>query len=218
MEVSSADFAALLMRRSLLETTGYFCEEMDGALFCLKEYSRRVWKTGFRTCTVPEGVVSKSEELNLGSAERRAEHEQRVRAIFKGDWGEEQAFCIYLPKGSNLGSMNERFHHIAAAARQGNRIMLVAHPVIATEFVSSGFNRFHEYISIRAFSRLIPERSAGKAVSDFSMNGLPLTHVNWEDGVCLPGESSSIMFSEFEQIISDNEQRYYEREISGGSR
>jgi hypothetical protein len=163
-------------------------------------------------------VVAKSEELNLGSSERRAEHEQRIRAVFKESWGEELAFCIYLPKGSDLARIYERFHLISAAARQGNRIMLVAHPAIAAEFVREGFNRLHEHISIHAISRLMPERSTGKAVSNLSMHGLPLTHVTWEDGVNLPGGDKTIIFSEFEAIVRDNERKYYERDIPGGTR
>ena len=201
------------MRRSLLDAVGSFNEEMDGGFWCLKEYSRRAWKKGYRTCAVPEEVVEKSEELNFGSPVRRAEHDQRISTTFKERWGEEQAFCIHLPKDSDIGSIKERFHLILTAARQGNRIMLLTHPAIASELVRAGLNLFHEHINVFPFSRYVPERSARKAVSGFSVHGLPLTHVSWGDGGCYSGEAEPVMFSEFERLVINNEQKYYERSI-----
>ena len=213
MEISSADFAAFLMRRSLLESVGSFNEEMDGAVWCLKEYSRRAWKAGYRTCIVPESRVEKDEEVKLGSPARRAEHEERMRAEFTELWGEERAYCINLPKGSDLTDIQGRFKLITAAARQGNRIMILSHPSIASALVRAGFNQRHENISIVPLSRMMTDRSARKAVSDFSACGLPVTHVSWDDGGRSTVTPDSVIFTAFENIVKDNEHRYYKRDI-----
>lgn len=211
MEVPYADFAGFLMRRSLLDTVGNFNEEMDGGFWCLKEYTRRALRGGYRTCTVPESLVEKSEELNLGSSVRRAEHEQLLRTEFKDAWGEELFFCIHLPKGSDLSTVIERFKLIAVAARQGNRIMVLAHPTIGAELIRAGYNRIHELISIASLSRFMPERSIRNAITSLSACDVPLTHVSWEDGAPFSGTFATIRFSDFANIVTEYERMYYGR-------
>ncbi|GAM08175.1 putative glycosyl transferase [Geobacter sp. OR-1] len=214
MELSSADFAALLMRRSLYDTAGNFDEQMDGAAWCLKEYSRRCWREGYRTCIVPDSLVEKSEEATLGSAARRVEHEQRIRAIFSESWGEEMAFCLHVPKGSEVTLAKERYAILATAARQGHRIIIITHPTNTSELASAGLDRCHEYITIHTLSRLLPDRSIKRAVAAASAYGLPVRHLSWDDRPGFECGAEPAAFSEFAQIVTNNQRDHYQKNIS----
>ncbi|MBT0662968.1 glycosyltransferase [Geobacter pelophilus] len=213
MEISAADFAALLLRRSLLDSVGSFNEEMDGAFWCLLDYSCRTWRAGYRTCVVPKSVVERSAEVTLGSESRRAEHEQKIRTTFSKTWGDARAFCIHIPKGSDLTLAKDRFDLIATAARQGNRIMLVVHPSMATPLAKAGLRRFHENISIQTLSRLLPERSAVRTVAAFIEHGLPITQVSWGAEICCNNYGEPVAFSELEKLVNANQSTYYQRTI-----
>jgi len=218
MEVSSADFSAFLMRRSLLETAGKFSEDMDGSIWCLKEYSRRAWRAGYRTCAVPESIVEKSEEVTLGSAVRREELEHIILKKFTETWGEEHVYCIHLPKGSDLRSIVERLPLIASAARQGSQVIFVSHPSITAGLISAGLNRLHENISIIPISRLMPGRSTRNAFIRLSGQGFPIKHVSWDNTACSSDGIETVMFSEFEKVVTENERKYYKRDIFGEPR
>jgi hypothetical protein len=148
--------------------------------------------------------------VTLGSEFRRAEHEQRIRALFTKTWGDARAFCIHIPKGSDLTLAKDRFDIIATAARQGNRIMLMPHPSMATPLVKAGLKRFHENISIQTLSRLMPERSAMRAVSAFLEHGLPITHISWDTRICFNTDVEPVAFSELERIVTDHQFAYYQ--------
>lgn len=209
MEISSGNFAAMLMRKSLIQAVGSFRDDMDGDSWCLRDYSRRAWQAGYKTFAVPDGVVETSEELQLGSPARRAEQGKIIRDQFRISWGDEAVYCLHLPKGSDPGSLEERLPLIATAARHGNRVMILAHPSLMPHLARLGYDRCHEYLSVHSYARLLSERSSRRTFEGCASHGLPLTHVSWESAFCFPCGNDTIPFSEFENSVMAHEKRFY---------
>jgi hypothetical protein len=213
MEVHSGDFAAMLLNRRLVEAVGGFKEDSDGALWCLKEYSRRATRAGFRTCVVPEAVVAKSEDATLGSPVRRAEMEQRVTAEYRAAWGAEHSYCIHIPKGADLSSFRSMFPVLLACARQGNRLSILVHPSHYRDLQTAGIAQLHNDLRIRFLPRLM----SGKAVKDeltrLSAAGPPVQLVCWPGDGLLPGWGETIPFSGLEGLIRAVEHDVYGRDL-----
>jgi len=215
MELDAGDFAAMLLRHSLLENVGCFSEEMDGGVWCLKEYSRRACQAGLRTCAVPESIVRRGEEISFGSLSRRADQEQRVRSAFAGAWGDERLFCLHLSKGSSLEEFGRRLHIILAGARQGHRIVLLSHAAVARQLALACYDRLHANISIMPISRLMADRSSRNALAKLAGLGLPVTLLNWADEIPFPGGETALPFVELERAVCTAERQFYARELAG---
>jgi GT2 family glycosyltransferase len=213
IEMAHADFAAVLLRRGLVEDIGEFNEGMDGGVWCLKEYSRRAWKAGYRTCMAPGSCVVRGEEITFGSASRRREHEQNIRAIFSGRWGEERNFCIHLPKGTDLEQFREKFDLVMAAARQGSRITLLHHASLSGELDSAGYGRLHLDVTLLPLSRFMPDRSARNVFASLADNGTMSTAVSWDVGTPFPSGIDAITFSEMERMVREKEMNIFGRPL-----
>lgn len=209
MEVVSGDFAAMLLRRSMLQAVGCFDEEMDGGRWCLLDFSRRGWRAGYKTCVVPDAVVERSAEVHLGSAARRQEMEQAMRSRFRDAWGMDSTYCLHLTKGSDADLLEPRLAQVAAAARQGHRVTLLAHPSVKSPLIRAGYDRCHEQVFIQSVARLLPERSARKAVDRLDSAGMSLIHVDWGHGFWFPCGDAQSSFEQFAETILANELRYY---------
>jgi GT2 family glycosyltransferase len=148
IEISHADFAAVLIMKSLFERAGGFDEELDGALWCLKDFSRRAWKEGFVTFSVPASVAFHEEEVSLASQTRR---EQRLResiSTYVRRWGREHSYCLDMPADIDLESLRKEFETLLGSARLGHRFTVIAHPKTFREIVRSGYDLLHENIVV----------------------------------------------------------------------
>ncbi|MBI5657299.1 MAG: glycosyltransferase [Geobacter sp.] len=210
MELQAADFAALMMRRSLLERIGGFNEELDGGEWCLKEFSRRAYRAGFTTCAVPEGQVYRSEDVQLGSLTRRAEHEKSISGQFVEQWGAERRFCLHLPKESDFAAFMATFPMIIAAARQGHRITILAHARVARELLRQGLHQRHRHVEIVVLPGLMPARTVRQVLERFAE---PPPLIDVQKGTPCPGFTATMDFAEFVQMVSATERDVYGRRL-----
>ncbi len=215
MELDAADFAAMLLTRRTLENVGCFSEEMDGGVWCLKEYSRRATKAGLRTCAASDSKVQRRDEIAFGSTARRADQELRVRSAFADAWGDEHLYCLHMPKGSNLEEFGRRSPIILAGARQGHRIVLLAHATVARDLALAGYDRLHANISILPISRLLADRSSRIALTAIAGYGLPVTLLKWFDEIPFPGGEPALSFAELERVVCTAESQFYGRDLVG---
>lgn len=215
MEVRYGDFAAMLLNRRLVETAGGFKEDSDGALWCLKEYSRRAMRAGFRTCIVPEAVVARNEDATLGSPVRRAELERRVRAEYHAAWGTENSYCIHIPKGADLSFFRSSLPVILACVRHGHRLSVLLHPRHSRDLQTAGVARLHSDLRIRFLPRLMSGKAVKDELASLSAAGLPVQLVGWPGDDLLPGLGETIPFSQFESSVRAVEQDVYGRELRG---
>jgi GT2 family glycosyltransferase len=210
-EVPAADFAALLMRRDMLEMTGGFSEDLEGNWRCLAEFSRGASRHGFRTCVVPESLVMVADEVRFGSLDRRNEHERRVAATFAGVWGEERSFFIHLPKGSDLDEFTPLCNVLLAAARQGDKVRILAHPSVGRRLQKDGYASRHSNIEIHSLPRFMAAGAARGMISA-SAGGNPVL-VNWLGWVPFPGHPSAIPFDQFVEMVAIRERKVFGREL-----
>jgi GT2 family glycosyltransferase len=208
-EVSHGSFAAMLIKRELYERIGGLDEEMDGGLWCLKDYSRRAYRAGFLTFAVEGGVVYCSEEISLGSAARREEALKRSVARFTERWGEERAFCVYMPKDVDLGALRQKLDMMLKGARHGHRFFILVHPALHRETVKAGCTSLHGNMIIEALPRLFTAGGLRKAIG--RCNGaMPGTRtVMGIDGLTFPGMGECMTFSDLERSISATEAERY---------
>jgi len=210
VELHSADFAAVLLRRSLLAQIGAFDEHLDGGSWCLKEFSRRAYRAGFTTSAVPEGVVRRTEDVRFGSVSRREELEKSIRERFIAQWGVERSFCLYLPKEADADAFIAAFPVILAAARQGNRITILAHARPARRLFDLGLQLSHRHVEIVALPLLMPARTVRQVLE---AHPEPPILVEVQHGTPCPGFVATIDFDRFVGMISAAELEFYGRRL-----
>jgi GT2 family glycosyltransferase len=170
IERGHADFAAVLILKSLHERIGGFDEGLDGALWCLKDFSRRAWKEGFVTFSVPACVVYHEEEIQLGSQARRAERVRESISTYVRRWGREHSYCLDMPADIDPDSMRKEFDILLGSARLGHRITVIAHPKTYREIVRSGYDLLHEHIVVERLPVFFASGAATKILARLRSN------------------------------------------------
>lgn len=210
-EVPYADFAAMLLRRDMLELTGGFSEDLEGNWRCLAEFSRKASFHGFRTCVVPESLVMAADDVRFGSLDRRNEHERRVAANFTGTWGEDRSFFIHLPKVSDPVEFSSFFGVLLAAARQGDHLRILAHPSVGRQLLREGLASRHSSIEILTLPRFMPSGAARGIVLASSAANPVL--VSWQGWIPFPGHPAAIPFDRFVEMVAKREREVFGREL-----
>lgn len=201
-EISHGSLAAMLIKRELYDRIGGLDEEMDGGLWCLKDYSRRACQQGFLTFAVEGGVVYYSEEIPMGSLVRREEALRRSIARFTERWGEERAFCVYIPKDADLAIVRQKLDVMLKGARQGHRFTVLVHGGLYKEMVKAGCHMSHTNIVCEPLPLLFTAAGVRKAFE--RQNGIaPGTlAVTGIDGLPVPGVDKAMPFAELERIVA----------------
>lgn len=165
IEISHACFDALLVRGDLYRGIGGFDEEMDGGLWCLKDYSRRAWQEGYVTVRCGGAPVFREENPVLGSRARREEKVRKSMERFVAAWGMEESFFFDMHGEKDPEELARQFGIFLESARCGNRITVSARPGIYREIVRKGFDRLHENIVVKRLPRLFASGAAEKMFS-----------------------------------------------------
>ena len=202
MESSCGDFASMLIRRKMYERVGGFDEEMDGGLWCLKNYSRRALKAGFLTFAAEGAPVRCGDELPLGSLTRREETLARSIAAYNERWGTERSFCVYFHKDADSAAVRRNMDVMLAGARQGHSFTVLVSPVTFLHLVRNGCDRLHGNIRLEKLPRFFAAERVrrGAAALRFATPGL--VTVSGSEGIPLPGEDGGIPFTELERLIN----------------
>ena len=208
IEADHGSFAAMLLKKELYDAVGGLDEEMDGGLWCLKDYSRRACRAGFLTCRVAEGTVIYREDIPFGSMERRELALQRSIARYRTRWGSEGSFCIYLPKEADLNILRQKLAVLQQGARQGHFFTVLTHPRLYRELTRAGCHHCHEQVRFVRLPHLFESGAirramkGGNAASD-------VRAVTGIDGIPFPGAVDSIPFAELERIVAATQAEKY---------
>jgi len=200
-EVCHGSFAAMLIKKELYNAIGGFDEQMDGGLWCLKDYSRRACRAGFLTFSVSGGTVYFVEEVTLGSVVRREEMMQRTISQFRESWGGAAAYCMIMPKGADLAVVGQKIELLLKGARQGNFFSIVVHSALYKEMVKAGYVSLHENIRIEPLPLFCTAARARKILARIVSERPDTVVVAGIDGITFAGVESPLTFAEFEDRI-----------------
>jgi GT2 family glycosyltransferase len=202
MESSCGDFAAMLIRRKLYERIGGFDEEMDGGLWCLKNYSRQALKAGFLTFFVEGAQVRHGEEPPLGSLTRREETLARSIAAYNERWGMERSFCVYFPKDADIPAVRRNIDVMFTGARQGHSFTVLVSPGTFLQLVKKGCDRLHGSIRLVKLPRFFAAERVRREAAALRVATPGLVTVSGSEEIPFPGDDGSIPFTELERLIN----------------
>jgi len=201
-EASHGNLAVMLVKKELIARIGGLSEEMDGGVWCLKDYSRRALAAGYLTWSVPASLVWYRDEILLGSEVRRAEALQRSMMLYRQKWGEELAYCLHFPQGADLNVVEQKFPVILAGARQGCLFHLLVRPQLYRAMQQAEFVDRHGNIRVHRLSRIMPEREATKVMAALAAEHSTLTAVTGIDGIAFPGAADAIPFADLVRRVN----------------
>jgi GT2 family glycosyltransferase len=208
-EADHGSFAAMLLNKKLYDAIGGFDEDMDGGIWCLKDFSRRAYRAGFLTLSMGEGTVYYEDDIPLGSAERRQVTLQRSIDRYRQRWGTEESFCLYMPKGTDLNVLRQKVEILLEGARQGHTFTVLTHGKLHKELSKAHFLRLHEHILFLGLPPLFEARMLRGLLAHEREKAPGVMTVTGIDGLAFPGAPESMQFGELERIIAQNRSEKY---------
>ncbi len=124
-ELDHGSFDFMAIRRELAKAVGVFHENMDAGIWCLRDYSRRAEKSGFRTFACESAFVSDSGIQEFGSACRRKERIRQGELSYCSRWGEHQKFCIVFNGNEDDFHSRNMMQQLLTSARQGSKVVCI---------------------------------------------------------------------------------------------
>jgi len=201
VEVEAASFAAVLISRELFQAVGGFDEELDGDLWCLRDFTRRACSKGYLTFRVPGPAVSCRAEIRLGSERRREETLHHSIALFQERWGEGASYLVHVPKGVDAGLLRQKLDWLVKGARHGNSYCVLLPAALYRTAELGGFAFLHENVKLVAlphWSTSAGKRRIFERVSAENPGSVPVAAV---DGIDFPWSTSSLPFTELSERI-----------------
>ncbi len=189
-ETFALSFSALAVRSEVHMLIGGFDEQLDGGLWCLRDFICRAGSRGYRTRVTSGSTVVCGKESLLGSETRRHEVADASRAICVRRWGEGRHYGIYFGRDADTAPLAHTMETVLACARRGHRFTLFLHPGQAREFRNQGWNSLHTSIEIKELSRFMPRRDLQRALQ----NG-ELIAVRGTPGAVFGDSTATIPFS-----------------------
>jgi hypothetical protein len=180
---------------------GSFDEGLDSGDWCLRDYVRRAWSRGYRTCVTPRPELFCGVETVFGSDERRQEQARASRTAYLERWGIGRHYCIYFGAETDADSLSDAVDTILGGARQGHRFTLLLHRRQAAEFRRRGWNALHTGIEIRRLSPLLPQRDLGRTLTSLRAAVPEILPVRWQH-VVPPGMDTALPFAEMAAAVT----------------
>ncbi len=202
VEIDHGSFSAMVIKKELYDLVPGFAEDMDGATWCLRDYSRRAFRHGFLTFRVEAGKVFFAEEVPLGSAARRAQALEQSSTQYRERWGEEKSYCVHFPKETDISMLKARLAPMLLGARQGDTFTLLTYPKLYKELVAAGCHHLHDHIRFVRLPPLFEARAINEALVGGDGTTLPVRAVAGVCGTPFPGNRESIAFDELERMIA----------------
>lgn len=196
MESCSVTFNALLLRSEMRMLAGVFDEHLDGNVWCLKEYVRRVAARGYRTCITANLSLVCSAAQQYGSAQRRSEMEQQSRSVYLSRWGVPRHYCVYFGKEADAASLESSVTALLDGARQGHRFTLLLHRRQYADFRKLGWNGLHVGLELHRLSLLAPARDLRRKMAALRSASPDLLAVRGVSGVTFPDVETALSSDE----------------------
>lgn len=209
-ETGAGAFAALLIRKALYERIGGFDEDLDGAGWCLKDYSRRAYHAGFDTLAVQGAPVFHTEPVLMGSVQRREHQARKSAEDYLLRWGTEQSFCVHFSKETDPQVFLRKLEVLLTGARQGHAFNLLVPYRLARQLRKQGIASPHTGIVIEQMPLFGGASAAAKASRRLLAESPGCQAVAGIDGIPFPGVEHAMNFTALEQKF-----RQAETEIFG---
>jgi glycosyltransferase involved in cell wall biosynthesis len=209
IEADHGSLAAMLLNKKAYDAIGGIDEDMDGGIWCLKDFSRRSYRAGFLTFRTGEGSVYYEEDVPLGSAERRETAVQRSIGRYRQMWGVENSFCVYMPKGADLNILRQKLEVLHEGARQGHAFTVLTHGKLQKELLQANCHRLHEHILFFRLPSIFEARALRRILAYEHKKTPGVTMVTGIDGMAFPGAPECIRFAELERIIAQTRSEKY---------
>lgn len=208
-EIGHGSFAAMLIRKELFACQGGFDEGLDGALWCLKDYSRRSLRHGYLTCTVAGSSVICVEEAPLGSLARRQELERHSAAVYEERWGGEESFCLCLARDADPEEVRREFTVILRGARMGHRFVVLAQGKLYRLLHEHGYGKLHRTVALEKIPRFFAAAETRKLLSRlFPADAQPSVVADMSGG-SFPGIDNGRPFAWLEERLAQQETHHY---------
>jgi len=201
VEVSSACFSAMLIRRELFMKIGGFDETLDGGAWCLKDFTRRACAQGYCTVLVPGPPVTCQEEVPLGSERRREEILHHSQEVFRQRWGQGESYVVHVPKGVDTGLLRTKLETLLKGARHGDRYFLLLPAALYKAARQENLQFVHESITLMGLPLLATEAGRRKVYQHLTAEHPGLRAVAAVDGIPFPWEVPAIPFTELSERI-----------------
>jgi len=201
MDTVDISFTTLALKGEMHMLLGGFDENMDGGPWCLRDYVRRAWSRGYRTCVTSASLAVCGKENVFGSDARRLQQSHISRAGYLERWGVERQYCIYFGPGVEAASLNEKMETILEGARRGHRFALLLHRRQFADFRRTGWNALHQSIELSRISPLLPQRDIIRKFAALKASIPDIIPVRGGEGNPFPGVETSIPFSEVAGVI-----------------
>jgi len=163
-ETDHGSLGIMALRRELVSAIGGLDTEMDGGVWCLRDYSRRATRAGFRTVCVSSCRLSYGEPQLLGSVARREERSHQGEQMYLQRWGGQRRFCfsaVGQPAGLRLAGMVPL---IIMAARQGHMVHILADKEAVRKISGLDALPDHDGIVIDSLPKLFAVRAMNKRI------------------------------------------------------
>jgi GT2 family glycosyltransferase len=201
VELVCGSFAAMMVARRAYDIVGGFDEEMDGGVWCLRDYSRRCSRAGFKTVRVPGGKVFYEDEIQLGSLARREATLEHSINLFRERWGEEGEYLLLFPKGTDVNILGHKLELLLKGARHGHRFEVVLPSGLWKQAQKAGIRIGHENITLQELPFFMADSRLRKIVARFSTACPGAKIVTGIDGMSFPEYNDFIPFSDLEHLI-----------------
>jgi len=206
-EVDHGSLGIMAMRREMFVAIGGLDTEMDGGVWCLRDYTRRGVNAGFRTVCVCSCQLSYGEPQLLGSVARREERVHQGEQIYLQRWGGQRRFC-FSALGETAGlQLVGMVPLIVTAARQGHMVHILAGKETVRKLGSLDELPVHDGIVIESLPKLFTIRALKKGI-DRLKDAFPdifLVDCDTEAG----SESAADSTGKFKAMIEEYQKKYY---------
>lgn len=205
METFGVSFAAMALKGEMHMLIGGFDECMDNGEWCLKDYIRRAWNSGYHTCVTSRVLVLFGKESVYGSDERRQQQLRSSKASYLERWGTGRHYCIYFGRDTDACLLSNIIDTILEGAREGHRFTLLLHRRQAADFRRMGWNALHTGIRPECLSLLRPQRDLLRQFLALQTAVPDIIPVRGMEGIPFPGADTAISLHEMVAAIGQIE-------------
>jgi glycosyltransferase involved in cell wall biosynthesis len=199
-EADRASFSSMVIRKSLYDVAGGFDEGMDGGEWALRDFVRRATRAGYTTYSMEMDSLRLSPVVELGSAARRQERELNARRLYVERWGEPLSYLVVC-QDSLFGINDAEFRNaLLEAARQGNRISVIAENRVGRQLFRDGFSSLHENIVLNILPKFFSSRALNRILASFAVEQPAAILVSENDS--LSGAFKRLVFTGFVSEIA----------------
>ncbi len=207
IETDSGSFVAMVLKKSLYDISGGFDEAMDGGEWALRDFARRVIRSGQTIHSLEMEKLKLAAFAEFGSAARRLERETNARQLYAERWGDSLPYLLVCSDSMPGVEIAEFRGTLLESARQGNRITVVAENRTGKLLSREGFAALHENIAFEILPKLFSSRALKGILSRAAVSQPGAVLVSEDDSFSAP--FSRLSFTDFVSGVTTRREKWY---------